>query len=82
MADVSLKACCVSSFEPSVVSLLDDVGDVVGQALRPKKKGLRANEENSGRRTCIARVVHFQPIEDIHGRHGGINNQQRFHVYR
>lgn len=42
MAAVSLEACCVSRFEPSVVSLLDNVGDVVGQSpLRPEKKSSR-----------------------------------------
>jgi hypothetical protein len=43
------RGMCVSSFEPSVVSLLGDVGDVVGQALRPEKKGSGPMKENSGR---------------------------------
>ena len=50
MAAVSLEACCVSRFEPSVVSLLDNVGDVVGQSPpAARKEELTANEENSGR---------------------------------
>jgi hypothetical protein len=49
VAAVSLEACYVSRFEPSVVSLRDEVGDVVGQALRPERKGSGPMKENSGR---------------------------------